>query len=214
MYAAGASAAAGSGAGDASDAAGGAGDATNGGAGAMAASGAGGASASSGASGSTGGSGGASANSGSVSAGMGGLPPLQVGQRRRGSAAETRGVNWANAQASRKAAAITRPIKVQVSREQLLVLDAEGRPIDDGTVSFQQPVDGVMDQLGAAIQRQIADWGIAGDGMYWRPTLVVAVTPGADRQAQRLAELLDNSGVDVRLPQSTAQAGGASRGPR
>jgi hypothetical protein len=41
--------------------------------------------------------------------------------------------------------------------------------------------------------------------------LVVSVAPGAEKQAERLAELLDNSGVDVRLPQVTAQAveGGA-----
>lgn len=200
-YASGDGAPADEGSGDARGTPGGDGDSASGNAGAMASSGAGG-------------SGGASASPGSVSAGMGGLPPMQVGQRRRGSAAETRGVNWANAQASRKAAAITRPIKVQVSREQLLVLDADGRPFDNGAVSFQQPVDGVMDQLGAAIQRQIADWGLAGDGMYWRPTLVVAVAPGAERQAQRLAELLDNSGVDVRLPQATAQAGGGGRGAR
>jgi hypothetical protein len=201
--------------GDASAAAGGSGSSANGDANARASGGAGGASASSGASGSAGGTGGAAAtSSGSIGGGMGGLPPVQVGQRHRGSAAETRGTNWANAEASRKAAAITRPIKVQVNRDQLLVLDADGRPIDDGAVSFQQPVDGVMDQLSAAVQRQIADWGLAGDRMYWRPTLVVSVTPGAERQAERLSELLDNSGIDIRLPQATAQAGGGGRGAR
>jgi hypothetical protein len=139
-----------------------------------------------------------------------GITAVQLNKRRR-SAAETRGENWANSAASRKAAAITRPIKVQVNRDQLLVLDADGQPIDDGAVTFQQPVDGVMDQLSAGIKRQVTDWGLAGDGMYWRPMLIVSVAPGAEKQAERLAELLDNSGVDVRLPQVTAQAveGGA-----
>lgn len=142
------------------------------------------------------------------------MPSIQLGQQRRGSAADKRGVNWANAAASRKAAAITRPIKVQVNQDQLLVLDADGQPTDDGAVRFQQSVDGVMDQLSAAIQRQVSDWGLAGDGMYWRPTLVVSVAPGAERQAERLSELLDNSGVDVRLPQATARAAGGNHGTR
>ena len=42
---------------------------------------------------------------------------------------------------------------------------------------------------------------------YAEHSQLVTVAPGAERQAQRLAELLDNSGVDVRLPQATAQAG-------
>jgi hypothetical protein len=150
------------------------------------------------------------ANAGAVSANFGGMPSMTMSNARRGSAADKRGANWANADAKRHAAAITRPIRVQVNPDQLLVLDADGRPAGTGAISFQQPVDGVMDGLAAAIQQQIADWGLAGDGMYWRPTLVVSVAPGAERQAQRLAELLDNSGVDVRLPQSTASAIGGT----
>jgi hypothetical protein len=152
-----------------------------------------------------------------MAAGAQGIPPMQMNQsnRRRGSsAADKRGVNWANAEASRNAAAITRPIKVQVNQDQILVFDADGRPADSGAISFKQPVDRVMDRLAGAVQRQVADWGLAGDGMYWRPTLVVSVAPGAERQAQRVSELLENSGVDVRLPQATASAAGGSGGPR
>jgi hypothetical protein len=144
------------------------------------------------------------------------LPPMQVGsQRKRSNAADARGANWANSAASRNATAITRPVRVQVTADQLAVLDEGGQPAASGVVSFRQPIDGVMDGLAGAIKQQIDDWGLAGDGMYWRPTLVVAVAPGAERQAERLAELLENSGVDVRLPQATAQApGGAADGPR
>jgi hypothetical protein len=119
------------------------------------------------------------------------------------SAADTRGVNWANAEASRRASAVTRPVKVLVSPQQLSVLGDGANP---DIVSFQQPTERVMDQLAGAVQEHIRDWGLAGDNMYWRPTLVLSVAPGAERQAQRLAELLENSGLDVHLPQSTATA--------
>jgi hypothetical protein len=35
--------------------------------------------------------------------------------------------------------------------------------------------------------------------MYWRPTLVLSVAPGAERHAIRLNDLLKDSGVDVRF---------------
>lgn len=132
--------------------------------------------------------------------------PVQVSAR-RGSAAEKRGANWANADAKRRVSAITRPIKVQVSAEQLaIVADDGGSSATDATVvTFKQPTERMLDQLADAVRRQIGDWGLAGDDMYWRPLLVVQVTPGAERQAARLAELLENSGIDVRLPQTAAK---------
>jgi hypothetical protein len=127
----------------------------------------------------------------------------------KGSVAASRGINWANAEASRRASAVTRPIRVEVTADQLAIFDASAaggpRPADATVVTFQQPVDQVMDQLAAAVQEHITDWGLAGSGMYWRPMLVVSVSPGAERQAARLAELLENSGVDVRLPTTAAR---------
>jgi hypothetical protein len=125
----------------------------------------------------------------------------------RGSIADSRGVNWANVEASRRASAITRPIRVQVSAEQIeMPADAATSGSEAQSVSFHQPADRVMDQLAGAVQSRIQDWGLAGDGMYWRPTLVVSIAPGAERQARRVAELLENSGIDVKLPQSIATA--------
>ncbi|HMO83951.1 MAG TPA: hypothetical protein PKC18_03425 [Lacipirellulaceae bacterium] len=128
---------------------------------------------------------------------------------RRRSAAESRGANWANTEASRRASPIERPIKVDVDADQLLVLDPDGQRSAGATaVSFHQPIDQVLDQFAAAIKARIADWGLAGAGMYWRPMLVLNVAPGADRQAARLAELLEDSGVDVRLPHLASRTAG------
>jgi hypothetical protein len=121
------------------------------------------------------------------------------------SAAETRGVNWANAAASRRSSAITRSIQVVVRPEQLDVLptrnDGGQASVEPTVVSFHQPTDRMLDQLAVVLQQHVKDWGLAGQNMYWRPTLVLQVAPGADQHAARLNDLMKDSGVDVRLQQ-------------
>jgi hypothetical protein len=120
------------------------------------------------------------------------------------SAARTRGVNWANKAANRRASPINRPIHLIVRPDQLTLIDTNAVPdpaaLQGKVVSFHQPGEKVLDQLAAAIREQTRDWGLAGHGMYWRPTLVFQVAPGAERHAQRLAALMEDSGVDVKLP--------------
>jgi hypothetical protein len=169
-----------------------------------------------GAGGSAGGGSGGNAGGGSVTMGSPDAQPMQA-VARRGSAADKRGANWANADAKRRVSAITRPIKVQVSADHLAIVAGDGGPPASGgtVVTFKQPTERMLDQLADAVRRQIGDWGLAGDDMYWRPMLVVQVTPGAERQAARLAELLDDSGIDVRLPQTAAKpAEGGARATR
>src|SRR5690606_23736094 len=111
------------------------------------------------------------------------------------SAAETRGSNWANAAASQRSSPITRPIHVLVKPEELSMLPergASGAPLN--SISFHQPTDKVLDDLAAALQERIKDWGLAGANMYWRPTLVLEIAPGAERHAVRLSQLLEDSG--------------------
>jgi hypothetical protein len=115
-----------------------------------------------------------------------------------------RAVNWANAGVKQFSSAITRPIRVVVRTEEMLVYPTdEGDPSAAGgaVVTFHQPTEKVLDELAAAVQVQIADWGLAGSGMYWRPTLVLDVESGAERHAARIAALMENSGLDVKLPE-------------
>jgi hypothetical protein len=129
------------------------------------------------------------------------------------SAAETRGANWANAAASRRATPITRPIPVVVRTDRLEVV--AGEPGAGPTaVTFHQPTDRLLDELAAALQQRIKEWGLAGQGMYWRPTLVLKVAPGANRHAIRLNDLLRDSGVDVRLEELAARPDEASHATR
>jgi hypothetical protein len=49
-------------------------------------------------------------------------------------------------------------------------------------------------------------WGIAGKGLYWRPTLLMEVKPGAADRYAEVKALLADSGLDVheRQPHATA----------
>jgi len=117
------------------------------------------------------------------------------------SAAKARGSNWANVAASR-GAPITRPIHVIVGVDQLTIAPTSeaGRQYGEKyVVTFRQSREDVLDELAIVLQRHIEDWGYAGKGMYWRPTLSLQVSPEAVRQAERLNDLLTDSGVDVRL---------------
>ncbi len=131
------------------------------------------------------------------------------------SAAEKRGANWANAEASRRSSPITRPIQVLVRPDEIDILNDDGPASQKPqVVTFHQPTDRVLDQVAIAVQQHIKDWGLAGQGMYWRPTLVLQVAPGADRHAIRLNDLLKDSGVDVRFKDVASKPEEASRATR
>jgi hypothetical protein len=140
---------------------------------------------------------------------------LGSGTSKTPSAAEKRGHNWANSEASQRSSAITRPIQVVVRPDQIDILSDEGPTGQKPqAISFHQPTDQVLDELAAALQQHIKDWGLAGQGMYWRPTLVLQVAPGADRHAIRLNDLLKDSGVDVRFKEVAARPEEANRATR
>lgn len=131
----------------------------------------------------------------------GGAVSYNAGQT--ASAATKRGANWANAGASRRASAISRPIRVVVNPEQIDVMPTNqggSGPVGEPTaITFHQPTDKVLDQLAAAVKERMNEWGLAGSNMYWRPTLVLQVAPGAEQHAIRLNDLLQDSGIDVKF---------------
>ena len=141
--------------------------------------------------------------SGSATGGTssGGMISYTAGQT--ASAAQSRGANWANEAATRRASAISRPIRVVVNPEQIDVMPTNqggSGPVGPPTaITFHQPTDKVLDQLAAAVKERMNDWGLAGHNMYWRPTLVLQVAPGAEQHAIRLNDLLRDSGIDVKF---------------
>jgi len=137
-----------------------------------------------------------------------GSPSLQftAGQS---SIAESRGSDWAVQRAMRGAVPIRRPIQVVVRNSQIALLPS--RHVTRGTeatgvvISLDQPLDRVSHEFVAALKVRIDEWGLAGNGLYWRPVLELHVGPDAGRTASKLMQLLKNSGVEVRLPEK-AQA--------
>ncbi|MCA9236960.1 MAG: hypothetical protein KDA44_15900, partial [Planctomycetales bacterium] len=132
------------------------------------------------------------------------------------SLAETRGRDWALNLASQNAAPITRPVQVVIRTDSIDVLPTRTMDPMNATgvaeVRLDQPTEAAVDELVSALRDQIKSWGLAGQGLYWKPVLVLSVAPGAERNAQKLTRLLQGSGIDVRLPQ-TAQ-GAATEVPR
>jgi hypothetical protein len=158
----------------------------------------------------------AGAGASSASSAPGAAPSVPLGfSRDAHSAAEKRGANWANAEASRRASPITRPIQVVVRPDQLDILPDEPRAAPKpAVISFHQPTDQVLDALAVTVQQHIKDWGLAGQGMYWRPTLVLQVAPGANRHAIRLNDLLKDSGLDVHFKDLAAKPAEPSHATR
>jgi hypothetical protein len=62
-----------------------------------------------------------------------------------------------------------------------------------------------LDEFVTALQDTMRDWGMAGQGLYWRPVLVLNVGPDGEQRADDLTRMLQNSGLELRRASATAQ---------
>jgi hypothetical protein len=62
-----------------------------------------------------------------------------------------------------------------------------------------------IDDFVKALHDYMRDWGMAGQGLYWRPVLVLYVGPDGQQRADDLTKLLHNSGIELRRATATAQ---------
>jgi len=117
------------------------------------------------------------------------------------SLASKRGRNWALPDASRGAVPITRPIKIVVRRDRLAILPDSplGRTAhrEGAMVRLGERTEDAMDQFVSSLWDHVATWGIAGNGLYWRPVLELHVAAGAQGRADDLKRLLDGSGLEL-----------------
>lgn len=149
---------------------------------------------------------------------MGSSPPAgaaadhtdQRSERERMRAVENRGKDWALRNKPPRAVAVQRTIRVDVNRAQLAVHpdSAGGQP-----AVIPMPGDTVesIDEFVMQVRNRIDDWGMAGNGLYWKPVVMLHVAPDGQQRARDLARLLNNSGLEVRIdetarnsPQGTA----------
>ena len=54
-----------------------------------------------------------------------------------------------------------------------------------------------MDEFVSDVWQHMKAWGIAGKGLYWRPTLLMDIQPGAADRYAEVKALLEDSGLDV-----------------
>lgn len=135
------------------------------------------------------------------------------------SIAETHGQNWATPNQSQGAVPLRRTIEVVVRENQIALLPnrhvSRYNSNEGQVISLNQPGNQVADQFVAALRSQIDEWGLAGSGLYWRPVLKMNVGPDAHHTAERVVRLLQNSGVEITLPETArSPAGGVGHGPQ
>jgi hypothetical protein len=108
-----------------------------------------------------------------------------------------KGKNWGLPEAQRHVTGVTRPIRVTVQKDKLILLPEsdDRRPQVIGLSPEMSPKE--LDILVAGVQRQMRSWGIAVDGGYWKPALSVEVKPGAEDRFAELQSVLSGSGIEV-----------------
>lgn len=127
----------------------------------------------------------------------------------------SQGSNWAVEQPGQKSVAIRRPISVVVRENKMIFLPTGGakRGLESAAqeISLDQSVREISQSFSRIVKDRIDEWGLAGYNMYWRPVLHLEVEPNATMTANRIAHLLQDSGVEVQFP-TTADSRGQTSG--
>jgi hypothetical protein len=112
------------------------------------------------------------------------------------SMAKTRGRDWGLPESAVAAVAATRPIRVECHNDRLVIVP-ESRNELRQEVKLGPRTQDSMDELVSDVWTHTKTWGVAGKGMYWRPTLVMDVKPGAADRYAEIKALLADSGLDI-----------------
>jgi hypothetical protein len=107
---------------------------------------------------------------------------------------------WALRDATRHAAAISRPIHVDCYLDRV-VLVPEGGIGEPHVIFCDNNGRRDADKLVAAVWEIMDGWGMAGREMYWRPILNFYVVPGAEPRMLDLTRSLEGSGLVIERKQ-------------
>ncbi len=124
--------------------------------------------------------------------GQPGQPPLGM----KSSPNDTRGENWALRGAKRNAIGVTRNIKIQIEAERFVLVQQPGLMFAQ-VIPIGNSVALATDSMVETINEFTESWGIAGENMYWKPTLKVKVQPGGEENFNDFKLLLRGSGMVV-----------------
>ena len=113
------------------------------------------------------------------------------------SLADSRGSGWATPNRQPNAVGIQRPILVVCDPDSISLLPERGTKQDLKVFRHRGKVENVVDVLVTAVQDRVESWGIAGQGIYWKPVLQIRVKSEAQAAYQEMLHLLDDSGIEV-----------------
>lgn len=65
-------------------------------------------------------------------------------------------------------------------------------------IEFNQTSEEGVQDLVESVWDRVKTWDSAGQGMYWRPELLMEVEPGGEQRFAELKALLADSGLDVK----------------
>jgi len=116
------------------------------------------------------------------------------------SLADKRGRDWAVPDASPAATPLVHPIRIECHADRLVLVAQRGLAGGRSVALGPQTRD-TVDELVSAIWSYTEGWGMAGNGMYWRPVLHVYVYPGAKHRYDDLENLLRDSGLLIERKQ-------------
>jgi hypothetical protein len=110
-----------------------------------------------------------------------------------------RGQNWGLPDARVHSTAITRPIRVVVEPQRMVIMPERGEdrlpkqiPLTGKELTAQE-----VDQFVSAIQKHMQSWGLAVEGGYWKPLLKLEVAPNADDRERQIEAALQGSGFEL-----------------
>ena len=123
------------------------------------------------------------------SGGLGGDPDVKP-------LAGSRGAGWAVPDHERWAIPVTRPIRVECYADRIVLVPEKGLG-HTRVFTFEEGLESAVDRLAESVNEYVKSWGIAGNGMYWRPVLTVRSAPDAAPVFRSLRILLQDSGLEI-----------------
>lgn len=129
-----------------------------------------------------------------------------------------RGKEWAINGRVHGAVPIRRTIRVTVRDDAIVILPESGAKnvsAEIREIPFSSTTYSVREEIADALQSRIENWGMAGQGLYWRPVIEFEVEADGHQRVEAFEQILSNSGIEIK-PTEVAQSveGGSTRASR
>ena len=109
-----------------------------------------------------------------------------------------KGSNWGLPESRIHSTAVTRPIRVVVLRDRILILPEQGDDRAPQVVMVSEQLTyAEVDRFVAGVQKHMQHWGIAVANGYWKPILRIEVAPDAEDVFADLQLGIEDSGFEV-----------------